>query len=177
MVASNTTLLLVLVSSPHGLDLGRGLVLQGTRLTAFVQHFLQGDLTRVVELPEMLVEKLHSKFLAGLDAGVDSVGFVLTDKVRDSGGYDHKLISGDSTFAGGQWAESLTEYGNEITAQLNTNLLLLGYGKDVDQSGNRPCGAGRMDRAEDEVARFSRSDGGLDGLEVTQFADEYELEF
>ena len=45
-------------------------------------------------------------------------------------------------------------------------------GKDVDDAVDRALGAGGVQRAEHDVARFGRGDGRLDRLQVAHFADE-----
>ncbi len=47
----------------------------------------------------MVIEKLHTKFSAGLDTGIDTVGLVFTDKIRNSRRNYQKFVSRNSALA------------------------------------------------------------------------------
>ncbi len=139
----------MLLLSSHGLYFGRCLVLQRTRLSAFIEHLFQGNCAGIIEPPEMLVEELHSELLAGLDAGINSISFVLANKVGDSRGYNHKFVSGDSSPSGSQRTKGLAEHGDQVAAELDANLLLLAHGKYIDEPCDGSGGTCGMDRTED----------------------------
>ncbi len=63
-------------------------------------------------------------------------------------------------------ATELDATGNQVAGQLSSDLRLLVRRKHVDNSADRPGGAGRVDRAEDQVARFRGTDRRLDRLKV-----------
>ena len=68
--------------------------------------------------------------------------------------------------------QGLREHADNGHRQLRADLFLLAGGKDVDDAVDRALGAGGVQRAEDDVARFGRRDRRLDRLQVAHFADQ-----
>ncbi len=121
---------------------------------------------------EVIVKQLHAHFFAGLDDGRDTEDLVFADHVGD-GAVDVEVLVGGNHAAdvlSGQ--QGLTETGDHGVGELDADLLLLVHGELVDDTGDGALGAGGVQRAEHEVAGLGRSQGGFDGLEVAEFADE-----
>ena len=76
-----------------------------------VDRFFGGDFSDVVEIQQVLVEKLHAELFAGLDGRVDAEGFVFADEVGNGGGIEHEFVGGDHAFDIDPGQEGLGEHG------------------------------------------------------------------
>ena len=120
----------------------------------------------------MVVEELHAELLAGLDGRVDAERLVLADQVGDGGGDHQELITGDAAGLVHAGAQHLADDRQERRGELHAHLLLLVGREGVNDSVDGAGGARGVQGAEHQVAGLCGADGGLDGLEVTHFADE-----
>ena len=62
------------------------------------------------------------------------------------------------------------KHADDRRRKLRADLVLLTGGKNVDDAVDRALGAGGVQRAEDDVPRFGRRDGGLDRFQIAHFA-------
>ena len=68
--------------------------------------------------------------------------------------------------------QRLRQHADEGGRQLGANLVLLILGKDVDDAVDGGRGAVGVQRAEDDVPRLGRLDGGVNRFQVAHFADQ-----
>ena len=73
-------------------------------------------------------------------------------------------------FGGGE--QTLTDDGSQAEGQERTDITLGFLRKDVGEAGDGPFGVPRVQRAEDEVARFGGTERHLGGFLVPDFADQ-----
>ena len=123
------------------------------------------------EVEEAFIHEEHAVFSAGLDGGVDAVGFVFADEVGDGGGDHHHLVGGDDTF-GFFGHEGLGEHANEGSGELGSDLVLGVLWEDIDDTVDGGAGGVGMEGAEDDVTGFGSFNGGMDGFEIAHFTDE-----
>jgi hypothetical protein len=94
------------------------------------------------------------------------------DAVADEGRADHHLDGGAAAQAVGPRDQALRDGRLQHAGQLQADLLLLVRREDRDDAVDRLGGVQRVQRREDEVARFGRHQRGLDRLEVAHLADQ-----
>ena len=96
---------------------------------------------------------------------------VLFSRIRlPMAGRDDQHFVGRHAAAADLGQQGLRKDADDRRGQLRADLLLLVGGEDVDDAVDRALGAGGVQRAEDDVARFGRGDGRLDRLQVAHFA-------
>src|SRR5919107_589828 len=145
-----------------------------------VRRALHRDLDRdealVVERGERLVEGLHAVLaLARLHHRVNLVNLVLADEVA-YGRVGHEYFERHAAPAPvGARDERLAEYAFEYERELRAYLRLLRGGENVDDAVDGRGRRVRVQRGERQVARLRDAQGGLDGFEVTHFADEHHV--
>ena len=120
----------------------------------------------------MLVERVHTVALAGLDHRVHLRDFRLANQVANGRGANHQLISAHTTVAGLVLEQCLRNHRAQRLRQHRAHHVLLGGRKDVDHAIDGLRGRARVQRAENEVARFRCSQRQPDRFEIAHLADQ-----
>ena len=104
-------------------------------------------------------------------ASVISSGLSSRIRSRDARVVDHHL-DGSDTAAADARQEPLRDDAAQDAGHDRADLLLLALGEELDHAPDRLGRVDRVQRREDEVARFRRLQRGLRGLGVAQLADQ-----
>ena len=95
---------------------------------------------------------------------------VVPDQRRDGRGVDHDFIDGDAARLVDARQQQLGNDRLQHGGKLDADGFLLVDGEGVDQTVNGLGRAGGVQGAENQVARFRRSDGRFHRFQVAQFA-------
>ena len=110
--------------------------------------------------------------LADLDHAGNLVRLAFAHQVGDGGGEHQDFQRGHAAFLVDPLEEVLRDDAFERFGKRRADLVLLLGGEDVDDAVHRLGGAGRVQRAEDQVPGAGRGEGQFDGFQVAQFADQ-----
>ena len=120
----------------------------------------------------MGVEGVHAVLRAGLDVRRDAECLAVADQRLNGGRGDHDLERGDASGLVDAGQEHLGDDADETRGELGADLRLLVGREGVDDTVDGRGRAGGVQGAEDQVSGFGGGDGGFDGDQVAQFADE-----
>src|SRR5262245_28383364 len=155
--------------------LGQGDLRRQLRRLRRLQQYLLFFTLAVLPQPEQtLVEQEHAVLAPGLNAGVDAVDLVLADQVLDGRRHHHHLEGGHQP-GGLARQDRLRQDADQRGRELRPHLVLLFLGEHVDDAVDGRGRPGRVQRGEDDVARFGRLDGRVDRGQVAHFADQHDV--
>ena len=120
---------------------------------------------------QRVVQQDHAHLGAGLDGRVDAERFVFANQVADGRVAHQQFVRGDAA-AADLGNQRLRKHADDRGRKLRANLILLARGEHVDDAVDRALGAGGVQRAEHDVARFGGADGRLDRGQIAQLAHE-----
>ena len=110
-----------------------------------------------------LIEGLHTVGLTGLEGGVDLGDFVLADEVAHGRCGNQDFVRGDAAVAVAGFQQGLGNNGAQGFGQHGAHDFFFAGREYVDNTVDGFGGAGRVQRAENQVAGFGggQAEGGL----------------
>ncbi len=130
------------------------------------------DETLLVEVFQALVHGHHSGVVVGLEEAVELFVLGVSDDVSCADCGEEDFCGDDAAAISGDGQELLGDDGLEGVCELHSDLGLLVWGEDVDDSIYGLYGVGGVNCSEHKVAGFGGGEGGGNCFEVAHFADD-----